>query len=330
MFKLFKRYIKSYWSVYFSKKGFHLYEKELKSKYYSENNRNPEEIQNKTEVVFMVDGRFIHGGLTDRLRGITSIYHYCKENNIRFYINHIYPFDLSLFLEPNKYDWEIDKNEITYNSRQAIPIIINDWQFDIRLHKKYINKVISHNPNKQIHIYSNTPYYKQYFQEDFKDLFRTSNKLQKRIDDILKEIGQPYVAMVLRFQQLLGDFKETGYKTLSKEKQNLLIQHCINKIKEIQNNKHKDKLVLITSDSTTFLQRISAELDFVRIISGKVVHMDHTSDASDEVYMKSFVDLFVLSKAEKIYLLQTGDMYHSGFAKQAAMIENVAYQEIIF
>ena len=58
--------------------------------------------------------------------------------------------------------------------------------------------------------------------------------------------------------------------------------------------------------------------------------MDHTSDASNEVYMKSFVDLFVLSKAEKIYLLQTGDMYHSGFAKQASMIENVPYEEVLF
>ena len=56
--------------------------------------------------------------------------------------------------------------------------------------------------------------------------------------------------------------------------------------------------------------------------------MDHTSDASNEVYMKSFVDL--LSKAEKIYLLQTGNMYHSGFAKYASMVEETSYEEIIF
>ena len=46
--------------------------------------------------------------------------------------------------------------------------------------------------------------------------------------------------------------------------------------------------------------------------------------------MKSFVDLFVLSKAEKIYLLQTGNMYHSGFAQCASMVENIPYEEIIF
>lgn len=136
--------------------------------------------------------------------------------------------------------------------------------------------------------------------------------------------------MVFRFQQLLGDFKETGYKTLPEKEQNLLIQHCINKVNELRNNRHCDKLVLVTSDSSTFLQTICQKLDFVRIIPGKVVHMDHTSDASNEVYMKSFVDLFVLSKAEKIYLLQTGNMYHSGFAKYASMVEETSYEEIIF
>lgn len=35
-------------------------------------------------------------------------------------------------------------------------------------------------------------------------------------------------------------------------------------------------------------------------------------------------------KAEKIYLLQTGDMYRSGFAKRAAKINNAPYEDIVF
>lgn len=328
MLSTFKRYIKSFWLVYFSNKGFHTSEQDLKLKYYSE---TAQAIKLKgTEIVFMVDGRFIHGGLTDRLRGITSIYHYCKEKGLKYYLNYIYPFELSLFLEPNKYHWGIKMNQITYNSSQAVPVIINDWQFDVRLHKSYLDKIIKKNKGKQIHIYSNTQYFKKSFKQDFKELFRPSLILQKRIDETINMIGIPYIAMVFRFQQLLGDFKETGYKTLHKEEQESLILRCIDKVKELYNKKYIDKLVLVTSDSITFLQTISKECDFVRIIPGKVVHMDHTSDASNEVYMKSFVDLFVLSKAEKIYLLQTGDMYHSGFAKQASMIENIPYEELIF
>lgn len=328
MLSSFKRYIKSYWFVYFSTRGFHQSEQELKNKYYSENLKTIE--LKDTEIVFMVDGRFIHGGLTDRLRGITSIYHYCKEKGIQFYLNYTYPFQLSLFLEPNKYNWLINIDHITYNSRQALPIAINDWQFNVRLHKSYLDKIISKNKGKQIHIYSNTPCFKDSFQQNFKELFRPSFVLQQRVDETINMIGKPYIAMVFRFQQLLGDFKETGYKTLTIQAQDSLIKRCINKVNELRNNKHSNKLILVTSDSTTFLQIICSKLDFVRIIPGKVVHMDHTSDAPNEVYMKSFVDLLVLSKAEKIYLLQTGDMYHSGFARQASMIENVPYEEIIF
>ena len=328
MLSSFKQYIKSYWLVHFSAKGFHQSEQELKAKYYSDNSKTIE--LKSTEIVFMVDGRFIHGGLTDRLRGITSLYHYCKERGIQYYLNYTYPFELSLFLEPNKYNWLININHITYNSNQAIPIVINDWQFDVRLHKSYLDKVISENKGKQIHIYSNTPYFKNTFKQDFNELFHPSSILQRRVDETVQMIGESYIAMVFRFQQLLGDFKETGYKTLPEKEQNLLIQHCINQVNELRNNRHRDKLVLVTSDSLTFLQAISKKLDFVRIIPGRVVHMDHTSDASNEVYMKSFIDLLVLSKAEKIYLLQTGDMYHSGFAKQASMIENTPYEELIF
>ena len=328
MLSTFKRYIKSYWFVHFSTKGFHQSEHELKAKYYSEDSKTIE--LKSTEIVFMVDGRFIHGGLTDRLRGITSLYHYCKERGIQYYLNYSYPFELAQFLEPNKYNWLINKSCITYNSNQAIPIVINDWQFDVRLHKSYLDKIISKNKGKQIHIYSNTPYFKNSFKQDFKELFRPSSIVQHRVNETIQMIGEPYIAMVFRFQQLLGDFKETGYKTLPEKEQNLLIQHCINKVNELRNNRHCDKLVLVTSDSSTFLQTICQKLDFVRIIPGKVVHMDHTSDASNEVYMKSFVDLFVLSKAEKIYLLQTGNMYHSGFAKYASMVEETSYEEIIF
>ncbi|MBO7293794.1 MAG: hypothetical protein J6U65_00085, partial [Bacteroidaceae bacterium] len=99
---------------------------------------------------------------------------------------------------------------------------------------------------------------------------------------------------------------------------------------EIRERNHPDTRVLITSDSTTFLQRVAAQLPYVFTIPGKVVHMDYTLDANFEIYMKSFVDLLTLSHAQKVYLLKTGDMYKSGFAKRAAKISDAAYQEIIF
>src|SRR5574344_2198132 len=51
------------------------------------------------------------GGLSDRLRAITSIYKECKRQNIRFRIL-FEPLHLEDYLEPNEYDWRLRNDEI--------------------------------------------------------------------------------------------------------------------------------------------------------------------------------------------------------------------------
>lgn len=309
-------------------KGFVKEEKKIRGLYYSPNaiRKNVSE----TTVIVMIDGRSIHGGLTDRLRGITTVYEYCKQKHIAFKLNYIYPFALQDYLKPYTYDWRIAENEISYNTCETDVVVLNDYQLDVRLHKYYLDYKVRHDRGKQIHLYTNTFFLDNKFSMSFKDLFQPTNPLQLAIDSNLKKIGNKYVAMVFRFQQLLGDFKEEGYKTLSAKEQEMLIKRCIDKVDDLHSNFHPNELILVTSDSGRFLHEITAKMNYVLIIPGKVVHMDHTADAAFETYMKSFVDMLLLAKADKIYLLQTGDMYHSGFARRAAMINNKEYEEIIF
>ena len=56
--------------------------------------------------------------------------------------------------------------------------------------------------------------------------------------------------------------------------------------------------------------------------------MDSTSQQDIQVHMKTFLDIFVLSHAKKIYLLITGKMYKSGFAKRAAKLNNIPVEII--
>lgn len=317
-----------YYLLFRPNKGFVKEEKQLIEQYYSDESSLAN--MSETTVILMIDGRSVHGGLTDRLRGITTVYQYCKRNGIRFKLKYNYPFQMSDYLEPAVYDWRIAENEICYNRSQAAVLVLNDYMLDVRLHKYYLKNFIHKNRGKQIHVYSNTYFLDKYFSQSFRELFRPSLPLRKAIDLNLAHIGKKYVAMVFRFQQLLGDFKEDGYQVLEKQEQNILMSKCIEKVKELRASHHPDDIVLVTSDSQKFLNEIVSQLDFVRIIPGKVVHMDHTSGAAFDTYMKSFVDLFLLSKASKIYLLQTGKMYHSGFAKRASMINDVTYEEIIF
>lgn len=317
-----------YYLFFRPNKGFVKEEQKIKDKYYS--SEAPKKDISKTTIILMIDGRSVHGGLTDRLRGITTIYEYCKRKHIAFKLNFVYPFQFSDYLVPASYDWRILAEEISYNSKQSKVVVLNDYQLDIRLHKLYLDSVVRRNKDKQIHIYTNTYFYDNLFAISFKELFLPTPPLQEAIAVNLKHIGNKYVAMVFRFQQLLGDFKEDGYKILSASEQEALIVKCINKVDELHRVHHPNDIALVTSDSGKFLQKIVQKLDYVRIIPGKVVHMDHTANAAFETYMKSFEDMFLLAKADKIYLLQTGDMYHSGFARRAAMIDNKCYEEIMF
>lgn len=328
LLKRIRRFILNVIAVYTPWGNFHNDENKLLKKYYSINNKQLK-VKN-TCIIIMIDGRFIHGGLTDRIRGITTIYGYCKEKNIPFYINHCYPFLLQDYLTVNSYNWIIAPENISYNIKEAVPVCLNSFALPNEFHRIFMNYMIKKYRRKQIHLYTSTRFLDSDFSKNFKELFKPTIKLEHAINETSKLIGNKYIAIVFRFQQLLGDFKEPGYITLSQEEQIKLIEKCINKVVELYKEENNNVVILVTSDSYKFLEAISKQLDFVRIIPGRIVHMDHTKGATFETYMKSFIDLFMLSKADKIYLFQTGNMYHSGFAQRAAMINNKQYQEIVF
>jgi hypothetical protein len=52
----------------------------------------------KQTLIFMADGKWMHGGLTDRLRGMTSAYKFAIEHNLDFKIYHTSPFLLQEIL----------------------------------------------------------------------------------------------------------------------------------------------------------------------------------------------------------------------------------------
>lgn len=53
--------------------------------------------------------------------------------------------------------------------------------------------------------------------------------------------------------------------------------------------------------------------------------MDFTNETQKMQYLKSFVDLLMLSKSKYIFLVKSSEMYASGFAKRASLINNVPY-----
>ena len=280
----------------------------------------------------MIDGRTTHGGLSDRLRGCASVFGYCQEKGIPFYIHHTYPFPLEEYLVPNTINWQISDAELTYNTQDAQPIILMLHLIPLKLHRFYLNHLFRHQEwkHKQFHIYSNTLIDDKHYANNYQNLFRPVDCLHKAVSHNCAALGgKEFIAVVLRFQQLLGDFEEGNYPILPTEQAQALIEKCLKKISELHTHE-KGEQILVTSDSCTFLRAACNRFPYVHIISGKVVHMDYTTHAGYQTYMKSFIDMLTLSHARKIYLLRTGDMYKSGFAFRAAAINDVPYAYVEF
>ena len=280
---------------------------------------------NKTAVA-VVDGRLYTGGMTDRFIGIISLYAWAKTKNIPFRIYYVSPFNLSDYLMPNKYDWLAKDGDYIKSAKTSIVVYaVGEPRVDRRLnHLNY---------RKQIHFYGNrdlleNPEYNNYkWGELFKELFKPTDSLQSRIDDIIRDIGSDYFSIVLRFQNLLGDFHEYDFQALTTpQEMEDYISTCLTEVINLQIRERR--VCIVTSDSSTFLNRVKM-IPNVHIIPGKLVHMGTTTDGTYDQYEKSFIDFYILSESSKIYNIVYKSMYPSGFPLYASKLNSIPFERII-
>ncbi|MDO5571896.1 MAG: hypothetical protein Q4F97_10620 [Bacteroidales bacterium] len=279
-------------------------------------------------IISSIDGRRNMLGLTDRFKGIVTCYALSKVQNIPYKCNFTHPFNLDQILVPNKYDWTVKENQLT-NYR-------NDAKIIILRKSPTLKPLLRYFPiKKQLHVYANFDYLDEInrryntnftFGALFNELFKPSEELQQQIDHHLNQIGEPFVACVFRFQSLLNDFKEYKFKNINDEQlREMLIKKNVDAVKKIINMTNKK--VLVTSDSITFLKEIS-KVEGVYTLPGEIVHMGCTFDKSTSVYMKSFLDFYMLSNADEVYSIGTKEMYNTQFPRYAALLGNVPFQRI--
>jgi hypothetical protein len=316
----------------------------------------PRATNARKQIICMYDGRMDHGGIADRLRGVISAYDVAKQMGYDFRIYFDHPFRLEDYLEPNLVDWRIAKEELCYNPEDAEAMFCGSngtWvePFFQRLwFKKRFREA-----NKQLHVNTNAqllPRSKRYG-ELFQELFRPSARLEQALDAQLQRIVTShhitnlksqasnlkpqisslkphYITISLRFIGLLNDFTERDGKHIAPEEQQRLMDRCVAKIRELYDQRAQGKPVLLTSDSTRFLRYAAERLDFVRYIPGDVVHIDYQDATSDDINMKLFVDMLMISRADEAFLLQTGGMYNSGFPRRAAQITGIPFHHVRF
>ncbi|SEG50344.1 hypothetical protein SAMN05421847_2534 [Halpernia humi] len=282
-------------------------------------------LENQQIIINIHDGLMRSGGLTDRLKGICTLYMFAKKNNFKFKIYFIYPFNLEKYLVPNNYDWSIEEDEIYYNLTKTA---IYTWE-----NEKFAGDFFRLNKSKeQLHVSCNSGECFNHYSELFFELFKPSPFLESKIEFHRQKLGGVgnYISMSFRFQNLLGEFEEGKSTALNEEKRKFLIEKCLIAVNKIK-LKHKDaKKILITSDSNIFREIATKTYAYIYtyILPEEVGHIDF-ADAGKGKELTAFMDMFLIAGAEKAYQIRSAEMYNSDFPKMAAKINNVPYEMIL-
>lgn len=290
--------------------------------YYSNKNKLETKITEK-RVIYRNDWDKTCG-LADRLKGILSAYHLAKKSGRNFYIYWTKPFPLTKYLEPTSFDWRINSDEISYTKDSSLPIIIvarNPYYFQNTIESKILKHYFR--TNKELHVRTNHFLCENNVAELFNDLFKPTEILQKELDKYTA--GRLYYSFSFRFIQLLGDFEDEKGEILGDDDKKKLINKCLKALGSLVEQLPAGYRAFVASDSETFLKQ-ARELDSrIFCVEGEIQHpisYFRGNNKNSDVHLKTFLDFFLIMRAEKVYRLQTGKMYASGFPQLAALAGN--------
>lgn len=236
-------------------------------------------------------------------------------------------------------------------------------EFEMEFQSKIVDKFFSRNKNKrEFHVYTNCEWAQgAEYAKLFNELFRPSLKFDRIISAHLNILGPNYCSSTFRFQQSLGDFSDSGEsdvaikkvsdnfnlsryaekqlraftgdfkdrkisKVLSIKDRRVLIENCLRELELIYKDLGSAGKILVTADSATFLSEAKA-LPYTYIVSEGVSKSFGDSEDTFDLYLKPFLDIFLLANAEKLYLLYSNGLYRSAFARYASYLHDKKYEE---
>lgn len=291
----------------------------LSKSLYSDDNLNENDSSSR-KAICILDGSFTHGGLTDRIRGILSVYQEAKRRDIPFCIYWIHPFILSKFLlpaDPNTLDWRISEDALCRNLKHSKLIIADDLTETESQHRL---EASFHSNHQQLHFYTNADIGRGSYQYLFNELFKPSPLLKVALRKHQSRLTSAYQAFAFRFLTLLDDFTDFKVPELSPEQQETLMQKVEEELRRLIKEVPDDQSIFITGDSIRFLNRVRNIDPRIYVVDGDIRHIDLDTNQTEETELKTFVDQFLLMGAYKVTLLRTGRMYRSGFSRFAAEV----------
>lgn len=281
----------------------------------------PVRAKNRNVYYCLFETHKKHSGVGDRLKTVISQYNIAKANGYQFKLFWETPFKLSEYLAP-KQGWEMNWGDLEYSLFDTKIISEVSWRRISQLKK-----------DKQYHCYryagnsiSRTMPDTGYKWSDlFNELFEPSDKLLQAYKNTgVKE--KSYIAIHSRFCNALEKFENTYMDNHieSQEEREALIGRCKKGIMEIK-DANPDKEVYVLSDSRVFLDSLN-DLPVKTLNHDNVGHVSENGNA--DTYLKTFLDLYFISKATAVYRLQAPELLsYSGFAQVAAFMGDVPFND---
>lgn len=291
----------------------------------------------KRRLVFCADGRFPHGGMFDRLKGAISVFAASQCIGREFKISFTHPFELRDYLEPNEYDWTIDKTDLISSWPAARPIFMyGEFANPVRLVKKRSCESHFYYGHDSLD-WLNNRYGKNFeFGSLYKQLFKPTPRLQKYIDIYKAEIGCKYIVAHFRFMNLIGDsteFKKIN-PTLPEDMQDRLIVKSLEQLKFLKQdtalNEGGDFRIMLATDSARFVSFVKEQMPDVYVVPGEIKHIGTAEDNNDASTIKMFLDYYLIAEAERVYNFVSDGMWKSAFPEYAAKIGQKPFERIFY
>ena len=130
-------------------------------------------------------------------------------------------------------------------------------------------------------------------------------------------INSKYISISFHFCHLLSDSIDEYMQELTNIKEHELLNKLGDFIEKFHIIYPCYKFLICTNS-----------VKYIYIIPGVPVHIDQTKSTDMTDYMKTFLDSFLISKAEKVFLVKTNKMRNSEFPKVASIIGNKPFELI--
>lgn len=280
-------------------------------------------VKNIDSFFFVIDPKFKHPGLADRIKAIIACYNESKKNGLKFKIIFKEPFRLEDYLKPANevIDWVADYGDLEYSiSYTRFVNEIRGW--NLRAHQGYQYHCYNYKGDIIPEVFEDTGYH---WADLYNELFTPSLEIQRAIDATRID-AKTYVAIHLRFVNALECFEEGHYNRLTtEEEKEALMQRCRNGILDIKHRHSSDK-IMVFSDSKCFMRSLDG-LGVITLNSESVGHV--CFDSNHEQLLKTFLDQYMISRAIKVYMITAPEMYGSScFSLCGARIGGVKYETV--